>query len=228
MTTAQRGMIGFVFLIGGLLLLGGTGCSLIQWQRGSSPAAPETTGATGTVVAVAATGTVVVLEGTPTAPGVMTGEVAAAWAVGLAKRQYGPVARLDGEPQQVFGRMMTVAQAHSLLGYPPLEPVDMLWPHRNDPVWVVVIHGSIKRAEVNPPPTRQMIMVVDAKNGELIEASVRPTTHEIAVRTLPALTPATGPVAPPQPTPVRGNMPPSSPKPAPATSVPVRETPDPR
>ena len=219
MTTEKRGVIGILLIIGGLLLLGVIGFRLAQGPWGSL-AAPDAVGATGTVVA---------LEGTAAPSAVMSGEVAAAWAVGLAKRQYGPVARLDGEPQQVHGRMMTVAQSRTLLGYPPLEPVDMLWPHRDDPVWVVVIHGTIKRAQANAPAARQMIIVVDAKNGELIQAGVRPTTHEVSVSGLPALVPARGPVTPPAPTPVRGNTLPGSPKTdPPAKSVPVRETPDPR
>ena len=150
----------------------------------------------------------------------------------IADRARTMAAFLD-EVQQIVGADLSEAQVLRRLQdigtrlYDLLLPEDMqayLWKHRDQQTWVVVLEGKI--ASSRPPGLiyRQLVLQLDAETGEFMEGTTRNPPEEVAATSLPAITPARGPL-PVLPTRVRPTTVPGKPKTDPG--APARPTPGP-
>lgn len=187
------------------------------------------------VASQAVTGTVVAIA-TATATAESTGTMAAdvAAALGAAIAQRGDP-RLDGPPTEIRGRLMTLAEARAIDPFEVFDQQHGAWSRRNEPVWVIVLQGKIIDIKAGPggPVMTQMVLVLDAKTGIVMEIQSRPRHVELPLTSWPRLTPRPGPL-PALPTPVLSTAVPGRPKPSPPDRLPTpapgvpTATPDPR
>lgn len=200
-------------ILGGLLIASMAGG--ITPTRGAAPAPSGTVAAIDQQAAVPQ-------------PAVMSPATAAQQAI-IAAHAGVPVGRLEGQPTEIRGGMMTYAQLQQFRKAPPLDQNHADWSRRNEQVWVVVLRGTVVVPNPQGDTFRQMLLVLDAQTAGVRQFRVSNTRHELDASSLPAIPQPTGTVPPPALTATPGSPPTPAPTrvPAPPERRPPPQTPDP-